>query len=165
MFKAFYLSFFSKAFYCDVVANWRGIAFSLLLAIVTLHSVFFVIYLHRSYSDFLSNQAPVIVEQIPTIAIVDGKMRIDKAWPYTIKTPSGTPIVLFDINFDEAKFPGGRVWITADKIYIRRNVYDEMRVYSLKNIENFSIDKILVQGWIDFSKKWFFDMATKKLVE
>jgi len=111
--------------------------------------------LHCSYSDFLSNQAPVIVEQIPTIAIVDGKMRIDKAWPYTIKTPSGTPIVLFDINFDEAKFPGGRVWITADKIYIRRNVYDEMRVYSLKNIENFSIDKILVQGWIDFSKKWF----------
>jgi hypothetical protein len=155
MFKAFYLSFFSKAFYCDVASNWRGIAFSLLLAIVTLHSIFFVIHLYRGYSDFLSNQGTALVEQIPAISIVDGKMRIDKPWPYTIKSQDGTPLVLFDVNFDETKFPAGRVWITSDKIYIRRNAYDEMRVYSLKRVEHFSLDKILVQDWLKLSKKWF----------
>ena len=155
MFKAFYLSFFSKAFYCDVVANWRGVAFSLLLAIVTVHSVCFVIFLQRGYTHFLSNQAPAIIDQIPGIGIVDGKMRIDKTWPYSIKTSDGTPLVLFDVNFDEAKFPAGRVWVTADKIYIRRNAYDEMRVYSLKNVEHFSFDKTLVQDWLELSKKWF----------
>ena len=60
---AFILPFFSRAFYRDVIAHWRGLAFVHLLLVMLLSAVVYTLHFRAMMARFIAEEAPAIVEQ------------------------------------------------------------------------------------------------------
>ncbi len=87
------LSFFSKELYIDVGQNWKGVNFLYLLLLLAVCLIPTMIKIHADVTDFVNNEAPVIVNQVPEIAITDGQVSIKETQPYYIKDPDSDKIL------------------------------------------------------------------------
>ena len=87
MFHAPFMSFFSQSFYRDVDMHWKGTGFAYLLLMLTICWIPTIIQFHHSVGDYVENDAPALIEQLPTITIVKGEASVDVAQPYEITDP------------------------------------------------------------------------------
>lgn len=156
MFHAPFMSFFSQSFYRDVDMHWKGTGFAYLLLLLTICWIPGIIQLHHSVGDYVENDAPALIEQLPTITIVKGEASADAAQPYEITDPDSDKILaLIDTTGKVVSLEGteARVLLTRTEVIYKKNDI-ETRNYSLQGVEHFVLDQEKVTGWLAILRKY-----------
>ena len=156
MFHAPYMSFFSQSFYRDVDMHWKGTGFAYLLLLLTICWIPGIVQLHHSVGDYVENDAPALIEQLPTITIVKGEASVDVAQPYEITDPdSGKVIAVIDTTGKTVSLEGtdARVLLTKTEVIYKKSAI-ETRSFSLKEIQAFVLDQETVTGWLAIARKY-----------
>lgn len=150
------LSFFSKELYRDVGSNWKGVAFGYLLLLLAICSALRMVGLQRGLSNFIDEEFPPFVEQVPTITISDGQVQIDEPQPYYIKDPDSNDVVaVVDTtgtiqSLDDTE---AFVLLTKTKVTWRQGEI-ETRTFDLTEVKEFVLDQDKITGWLNSIKKF-----------
>ena len=157
LFHPYVMSFFSKDLYQDVGKNWGGIAALYLLLLIAISWIPNMFLIKSNFDSFTREQAPIIIDQVPTIKINDGMLSIDKPVPYTIKDPAtGKPIMIIDTSgqyadIEQVKVP---ILVTQDKVMTYQPKKNEIRTYTFENVPNMTINKDDVSSVLTKAKWW-----------
>ncbi len=150
------LSFFSKDLYIDVGQNWKGVNFLYLLLLLAFCWIPAMINLHRGISNFVNNEAPAVVNQVPEITITDGQVSIKETQPYYIKDPdSDEPLAIIDTTGQIESLEDTDVFflLTGNKVIIKESNFEE-RSYDLSNVKAFAVDSERITGWLHIGRKF-----------
>ena len=150
------LSFFSKKLYIDVSQNWKGVNFLYLLLLLAVCLTPTMINLHRGVSNFVDNEAPAIIDQIPEITITDGQVSIKEAQPYYIMDPdSNKPLAIIDTTgrIESLKETDALCLLTGNKVIMKKSNV-ENRTYDLSQVKSFAINSEQITGWLQTGKKF-----------
>ncbi|MBF0505734.1 MAG: DUF1189 family protein [Nitrospirae bacterium] len=151
------MSFFSKDLYRDVARNRSGLCMTYLVILLSLSLIPDMVRLHNNVSDFLAEEAPKIVSQVPTVTISKGVASIKEPVPYVIKAPwSKLPFAIIDTS--EGTVPAAKlkatVVLTKTKLLVNDDATDIHSV-DLSHIQNLIIDRDLINRWIEQFKDYF----------
>lgn len=150
------LSFFSKELYRDVGLYWKGVNFSYLLLLLAVCLIPTMINLHRGISNFVNNEAPAIVNQVPEITITDGQVSIKETQPYYIKDPdSDEPLAIIDTTgqIESLEDTDAFFLLTGNKVIIKQSEF-ENTTYDLSNVKAFVVDSERITGWLQIGRKF-----------
>ena len=151
------LSFFSKELYRDVGLNWKGVNFLYLLLLVVICWIPTVIKIHFGVTDFVNNEAPTFVEQLPEITITNGEVSISEPQPYYIKDPeSGDVLAIIDTTgtVESLEDSDALCLLTKTKIMWRKSEA-ETQIYDLSKVKHFVLNSERVMGWLHIVSKFF----------
>ena len=150
------LSFFSKELYRDVGLYCKGVNFSYLLLLLALCSIPTMINIHIGFSDFVNNDAPTVVEQVPEITITNGEVSISEPQPYYIKDPeNGDVLAIIDTTgiIKSLEDPNAICLLTKTKIMWRQGEF-ETRTIDLSEVKNFVLNSERIMGWLHTAEKF-----------
>jgi len=150
------LSFFSKELYRDVGLYWKGVNFSYLLLLLAICWIPTMIKIHIGFSDFVNNDAPAVVDQVPEITITDGQVSIEEPEPYYIKDPdSGDVIAIVDTTgiIKSLEDPNAICLLTKTNIMWRQGEF-EIRTIDLSEVKNFVLNSERITGWLHTTEKF-----------
>ena len=150
------LSFFSRELYRDVGLNWKGVNFLYLLLLLAICWIPTMNEINVGFSDFVDDEAPAVVEQVPEITITDGEVSISEPEPYYIKDPDdGDVVVIIDTTgqIESLKETDAVGLLTVNKLIIKKSEF-ETQTYDLSQVEAFSVDSERITGWLDVGKKY-----------
>src|SRR5438034_9579350 len=138
--QALPLSFFSRDLYQDVASNWRGAGLMYLLLLVALPTALFVIRIQVAIGQWAHGDAMQIVDQVPSIRILQGVVHVDRPTPLTITDSKGVALAIIDTSGSIASLEGSEahVLLTRDHLYMRKSGA-ETRVYDLLNVKDFRV--------------------------
>ncbi|MEM9399663.1 MAG: DUF1189 family protein [Verrucomicrobiota bacterium] len=81
----FWMSFYSRALYRDVVEHWRGIGLATLLAVTFFSSILASMLFHeRIILPFIEQRAPELIEQMPVIDVQGGIAKTEETKRFEI---------------------------------------------------------------------------------
>jgi hypothetical protein len=115
-----------------------------------------MINVHRGMSNFVNNEAPAILNQVPEITITDGLVSIDEAQPYYIIDPDGNkPLAIIDTTgrIDSLKETNALCLLTGNKVIMKKSNF-ENRTYDLSQVKSFAINGEQITGWLQTGKKY-----------
>jgi len=146
------LSFFSKELYRDVGLNWNRVraAFGYLLLLLAVCWIPAMVEMHMGFSDFVDNEAPKVVEQVPEITITDGQASIQEPQPYYIKDPeSDNVLAIIDTTgtIESLEDPNTICLLTKTKVIWRQSNV-ETRAIDLSEVKHFVLDSGRIMGWL-----------------
>ncbi|MHC4394788.1 MAG: DUF1189 family protein [Planctomycetota bacterium] len=150
-----FLSFFSKELYIDVGLNWKGTGFAYLLLLLGLCWIPTIIKIYVSASDFVDNEAPALVEQVPEITIVDGEVSIKEPQPYYITSPdSNDVLVIIDTTgtINSLEETDALCLLTKTSVIYRQSKF-ETRTVKLSEVKYLFVDSKRITGWLQTLKK------------
>lgn len=150
------LAFFSQALYRDVALRWKGVALGYLLLLLILCWIPGAIKIHRSFAYFVDEEAPLVIEQVPEITIIDGQAFIDEPQPYTIRDPeTGAPLVVIDTSgtITSLEQTEARGLVTARQAIFQKNAI-ETRSFSFETVDRYTLNQEKITHWLDISKNW-----------
>jgi hypothetical protein len=162
MLQPLYLSFFSRELYRDVRTNWKGTGFLYLLILLALTWLPVMVKLHQGVARIVRQEAPKLVDQMPKITIRRGEVSIDRPVPYTIEDPdTHAPLMVIDTSGTVTSFGQGSaiILLTRDKFMYRQPHRAETRIYDLTGIDDFTVDRSRVDGWVQAFRKYFAIVA------
>ncbi len=151
------LSFFSKELYRDVGLYWKGVNFSYLLLLLAVCWIPTMIKIHIGFSDFVNNDAPTVVEQVPEITITNGEVSISEPQPYYIKDPeNGDVLAIIDTTgtIESLEDSNAICLLTKTKIMWRKSEA-ETQIVDLSKIDHFVLSSERVMGWLHTANKFF----------
>lgn len=157
-----YLSFFSRDLYRDVRTNWKGTGFLYLLLLLSITWLPVMYKLHLGISKGIQQEAPKYIGQVPKITIVHGEVSIDRPVPYTITDPdSRASLMVIDTSgkISSLEQTTALALLTKNKFMYRKPRGTETRIYDLSTINSFTLDRDLVNGWVQASRKYFAALA------
>jgi hypothetical protein len=149
------LSFFSRELYRDVGLNWKGVGFGylfLLLAICTVPRMFKI---QKGLSNFIDEQSPPFINQVPKITVEKGEVHIDQPQPYYIKAPDSNEVIAIIDTTGQVQSLDNTdafVLLTKTKLISRQNK-SESRTYDLANVQHFVLDQDKIMGWLNTIKR------------
>lgn len=150
-------SVFSVRLYRDVCHQWKGTGFAYLLLLLAVCWVPLMIKMQIGLSNFVDNEAPKIVSQIPAITIANGKASTREPQTYFIKDPeTGKTVVMIDTTGSITALgdAGGAIGlVTATEATFRKNAF-ETRMFSFQEIVDFSLDQDRITGWLTNLKRY-----------
>ncbi len=159
------LSFFSRALYRDVALHWKGTVFAYLLLLLAICWIPSMTEFHSGLADFVDDEAPSVVEQVPRITIVDGEASIDAPEPYYIKDPESDEIlVIIDTtgainSLDDRE---AMVLMTRTKVIFQESKR-QSRTFRFAEVDEFTLDQAKIMRWLNTAKK-FLVLAVYPLV-
>lgn len=153
--RTLYLAFYSRDVYIRAAREWRGIGFGYLFTLVLISTVCIGIWVHVWANTIIIQFEKIILPQMPTLTLKDGRMTIDKDLPYVI-TIEGSPVIRFDRTVeqsaDAAEFApivfgeSGCAHFVRERGRVKKWVYE--KVWSLV------LDPLGVAKHIKFLKTW-----------
>ena len=149
-------SFFSKKLYIDVGQNWKGVNFLYLLLLLAICWILIMIKVHLGVADFIDNEAPVIVNQVPEINITDGQVSIKETQPYYIIDPDNNkPLAIIDTTgqIESLKDTKALCLLTQNQMIIKQSEF-ENRTYDLSDVKDFVVDSDRITGWLHIGRKF-----------
>lgn len=149
------MSFFSKDLYIDIARNFKGLNFLYLLLLLAICWIPPMIKMHVGVTDFVNNEAPVMIDQIPEITITDGRVSIDQPEPYYISNPdTNEPLAIIDTTGQYTSLEDSNAFclLTENKLIMRQSNI-EKRTYDLSNIKDFTVNSEKVTGWLNIFSK------------
>lgn len=152
-----FMSFYAKSLFRDVGQNWKGVGFLYLLLLLALSWVPVAFVMQSGLTDFVKNEAPAMVEQMPAITISQGQVSIDRPEPYFIRDPdSDQPLCIIDTTGQHVSLDNTPAFalLTQSALIVRKSAL-ETRTIDLSQIEQFSIDGEFINGWLEFAENWF----------
>ncbi len=151
------MSFFSKSLYRDIAANWRGLCLTYLLIVLTLNLIPDMVRLHERIADFLADEVPGVVHQVPTITISEGTASVNVPVPYIIHAPwSKLPFAVIDTS-DGAAAPTdlkATIMLTRTKLTVKGDASD-IHAFDFSRIHHAVIDKDVIYRWIEAFRHYF----------
>lgn len=151
------MSFFSKELYQDVGGNWKGVNFFYLFLVLAVCWVPAMMRIQGGLTNFVDNDAPKIIEQIPEITVTDGEASITSPEPYYIKDPdSGDVMVIIDTTGETTSLEATTAicLLTKDSVMTKKNEI-ETRSYDLSSMQGeFIVTSEKVTGWAEIVKKF-----------
>ena len=160
-FTALVLSFFSKPLYRDVARGWRGIGLLYLVLLLALTWLPPILRGHLSFRRFVRDDAPAVVDQVPTLTIRDGMVSIAEAEPYFIRDPeTGRAFVYIDTSgaFDrQPEAEQAAILISRSAMEVRQERKTE--IHPLSKVEYFYVDKAVAGRWLGAGSAWFGPVA------
>ncbi len=155
--QPFALSFYSKELYRDVAQHWRGTGFAylfLLLAITWLPITFKV---RSGFVDWLNENAPAFLLQVPSITIHNGRVSTDVDTPYVITGNDGKPIAIIDLTgeYRDLDDTEAILLLTEDKLLAKQQNRNETRMYDLSQVRSFSLNRQDFEAWAIWCRRWF----------
>ena len=150
------LAFFSRELYRDVARNWKGTTFGYLFLLLLVCWIPLAMNLHRGVADFVEQEAPKLVSQIPEITITDGEVSIDEPEPYYIRDPdTGAALVVIDTTGEISSLADTEAvgLVTKNAVTFEKNAY-ETRTFSFRDIDYFVLTQGKIYGWLDIVKRF-----------
>jgi len=150
------LSFFSKELYREVGLHWKGVNFLYLFLLLAVCLTPTTIKMYIGFTNFVDNEAPAFIEQVPEITINDGKVSINEPQPYYIKDPdNGDILAIIDTTgqITSLKDSDALCLLTSDKLITRKSKF-ENRTYDLSNVKTFAVDSERITGWLHIARKF-----------
>lgn len=150
------LSFYSKDFYREVGLFWRGTGLGYLFLLVVVVLIPLGVKMHVGMNNFVAEDLPVMVDQVPDFWIVDGKVSIDEDEPYYLSDPeTGEVFVIIDTtgeitSLDETD---AYVLVTESSLEYRQGEF-ETRKFDLSKIKKFEIDEETIVRWAEAARKF-----------
>jgi hypothetical protein len=151
-----FLSFFSKDLYIDVGLNWKRVCFGYLLLILAICWIPAMIRIHLSFSHFVSEEAPLVVNQVPEIKIQDGEVSVDVPQPYYIKDADNDEVLaIIDTtgSITSLKDTDALCLLTKDTLVYKKNEFQSQK-YDLQQVQHFVLDSDRITGWLKTSRKF-----------
>ncbi|UCF00209.1 MAG: DUF1189 family protein [Planctomycetota bacterium] len=151
------LSFFSKDLYQDVGLYWKGLNFTYLLLLLAVCLIPTMIKAHIAFSNFIDNDAPKVVEQVPEITITDGEVSIKEPQPYYITNPeNGHILAILDTTdtINSLEDTDALCLVTKNSVIYRKDKFQTQTI-DLTKVENFALDSARITGWLNTTKKFF----------
>jgi len=149
--QALYLSFYSRELYQDIARNWKRLCLPYLFFILMIFWIPETMNLHRTISDFIADEGPDYVEQMPVITIAKGEVSIEEVMPYTIYDKKNkTPVAIIDTTGKTTSLDNSSaaVLITKNTLIIRKDE-KEIRSLSLSDINDVIITRKLAYEWLE----------------
>lgn len=149
-------SFFSRGLYREVALAWQGTCFPYLLLLLTVCWIPALIQFQLDFNDFVRNDAPKLISQVPQVTIVDGTAFVDAAQPYFIVDPeTNATIFIIDTTGRYTSLRGTDAYglLTGTEAIIQKSQY-ETRTFTFENVENFSINAQRITGWLETARKF-----------
>lgn len=162
-FLAVAFSFFSAELYRDVAARWRGIGFRYLVLLMLLTSIPEAIKFQVWFADFLDHDAQPLIDDFPTLSILNGEVSIAEADPYLWRDPKTGQVLLYiDTSgaFDRPEAPDATFRLSRKELQIRNTT--PPWIVPVARIEPFltrfagksgTIDKLRLRAWLDWWAK------------
>lgn len=150
------LAFFSRDLYRDVALRWQGVAFGYLLLLLALCWIPGVIRIQRSFAAFVDEEAPLIIEQVPEITIINGQAFVDHPQPYTIRDPeTNEALLVIDTTgtITSLEQTDARGLVTARQAIFQKSAI-ETRSFSFESVDRYILDQQKIYGWLDTAKAW-----------
>ncbi len=150
------LAFFSRDLYRDVALRWQGVAFGYLLLLLALCWIPGTIRIHRSFAFFVDEEAPLIIEQVPEITIIDGQAFVDHPQPYTIRDPETdeAPLVIDTTGtITSLEQTDARGLVTARQAIFQKSA-NETRSFSFEIVDRYTLDQQKIYHCLDITKTW-----------
>ena len=151
------MSFYWADLYRDVGLNWKGTNFGYLVLLLAVCWIPMILRMHRGISNFVKEEAPAIVEQVPAITITDGEVSADAAQPYYITAPESNDVLaVIDTTGAITKLQDANAicLLTKTELIFRQGEH-EVRTYDLSQIDSFSVDSERIMGWLRMIRKLF----------
>jgi hypothetical protein len=149
------MSFFSKDLYADMGLRWKGTCFGYLLLLLAICWIPAMFRVNAAFSNFVANEAPKIIDQIPAISIIDGRASIGEPQPYYINDPeSGKPLVIIDTTGTITSLDGTEAigLVTRTNAQFRKSSV-ETRTFDFAGINKFMLDQKKISGWLAIGQK------------
>ncbi len=149
------LSFFSKDLYRDVGLNWRGTCFGYLLLLLAVCWIPWMVQVHTGLNEFVKNEAPKMVSQIPTITIKDGIASIDEPQPYYIMHPDSNDIAgIIDTAGTITTLADSNAFalITETEVIFKEDDL-QTRTFSFEDIKDFTLNHAKLNKWLSTFQK------------
>ncbi|HOP40220.1 MAG TPA: DUF1189 family protein [Geobacteraceae bacterium] len=149
-------SFFSQNLYREVALVWKGTCFPYLLLLLAICWIPDMVRLQLSFNDFVHNDAPKVISQVPPITIVDGTAFVDASQPYFIVDPeTNAKIFIIDTTGRFTSLRGTEAYglLTGTEAIIMKSQY-ETRTFTFKNVEHFSINAQRISGWLETARRY-----------
>jgi hypothetical protein len=150
------MAFFSRGLYRDVALRWKGTAFGYLLLLLVVCWVPGMIDVHAGVAEFVANEAPKLVSQVPVVTIADGRASIDEPQPYYILDPdSGEALIVIDTTGDITSLEEteAQALITRTGAIYRKSAI-ETRTFSFSEIDRFVLTPDRIYGWLEVGKRY-----------
>jgi hypothetical protein len=150
-FQTLYSSFYSRELYQDVARNWKGFGFPYLFLILVIFWIPEITNMHHTISDFLADEGPKYVEQVPEITIAKGEVSIKEEMPYTIyDRKNNTPFAIIDTTGKTTSLDRSpaSILLTKKALIIRKDD-KEVRSLSLAEIADATITRKLIYDWLE----------------
>ena len=144
------LSFFSKALYADVGLSWKGTGFAYLALLLAACWIPKIVKIHWAASDFINNEAPAVVEQVPEITITNGEVSIEEPQPYYIREPEHDSVlaIIDTTGTIQSLEDANTICLLTRTHLIWRQSNVETRTFDLSKVENFVVDGNRIMGWL-----------------
>jgi hypothetical protein len=150
------LAFFSRDLYADIALNWKGVNFLYLLLLLAVCWLPVMVKVNRGTADFVKNEAPALINQLPEITIYDGQVSIKETQPYYITAPdSGEVLAIIDTTGQVTSLEGTDAFclLTVNKLITKENNF-ESKSYDLSQVKSFTIDSETVTRWLGVGSKF-----------
>ncbi len=153
-----YMSFYSKTLYREVAREWStGLCFLYLLSLAALSWIPGMIRLDSDIAEYIDNDAPQYVGQLPDITIAKGQASINAPQPYIIKDPdNGDPVMIIDTTGQVTSLDNSKAFILLTKNrLITHDGGKETRSLDLSEVGDATLNKRLIYDWLESFKEWF----------
>lgn len=152
-----FMSFYSKSLYQDVARNWGRTSFLYLFLLSAVCLIPTMFRVHSTVSDYLLNEAPKIVRQVPVVTITKGIVSVNEKMPYLINDPgTNAPLFIIDTTGTLTSLQGSEaiILLTKTKLFFKRSPKD-IRIVDLSEIDSLTIDQPMVYEWIETFNEYF----------
>jgi len=149
--QALYLSFYSRELYQDIARNWKGLCLPYLFFILMIFWIPESMNMHRTIADFIADEGPKYVEQIPVITIAKGEVSIKEEMPYTIyDKKNNTPFAIIDTTGKTTSLDNSPAHVLVTKnALIARKDEKEVRSLPLSDLGDVTITRKLIYTWLE----------------
>jgi hypothetical protein len=116
-----------------------------------------MIEIHAGFTDFVNNEAPTVIEQLPEITITNGEVSISEPQPYYIKDPeNGDVLAIIDTTetIESLEDSNALCLLMKTEIMWRKSEV-ETQIFDLSKIEHFVLNSERVMGWLHTASKFF----------
>jgi hypothetical protein len=153
LFQTLYLSFFSRPLYQDIRRNRKGLCLPYLLVILMFYWVPEMMNMNTKISEFIADEAPQYVNQVPLITISRGKASIREPVPFHIyDKKNNTPFAIIDTSGQIRSLDNtpALVLLTGDTLIVRQDrETKKARSLSLSDMGDITISPKLIYNWLE----------------
>ena len=161
-FAALGQAFYSRELYAEAARKWKGAGFLYLFFLLALAWIPSIVEMHLSFSNFMLEQFPEFVSQVPKITIEDGEVSTDVPTPHEIRNPETDELIaVIDLtgeipSLDETE---AKVLLTKTHLYLQQNTRPETRVYDLREVKEFTLTQDDITVWGELARQWLLVIA------
>ena len=156
-FETLYLSFYSRDLYQDIARNRKGLCLPYLLLLLMFYWTPEMMNMHQAVSEFIADEAPQYIEQVPVITISRGEASVKEPVPYTIMDKKkNSPVAIIDTSGQVTSLNNtpALVLLTRTHLIVRKDE-KETRSLPLSDLGDITITQKLMYNWLEMFNNLF----------